>query len=296
LFGYENLIFSGTGSQTINITTSSKIINCKVTNTSTTASRNGITIGNNSLIDNCEIVSYRGTGVSTTTLNSCFIKHSYIHDCVTGNAGAVGNQFVFGNIFENCTTAAVSNSNANTSNAIIEGNTLYGCENTLGIGISLAAGCSNTWIKNNIITGFATGASHGTAGQTSVFDNYNDYYNNDSDVSNITKGGNDIAVAPAFTSVSQITGTAGAFVAGGNKLVDTSKNFSSLGVVAGDCVNITGGTGATTGLYLVNSISTTTNPNDTLDITIPASPGTNVTADKTYQITIGHNFLPTGSI
>src|SRR5204863_5745937 len=64
---------------------------------------------------------------------------------------------------------------------------------------------------------------------------------------------------------------------------------TTLGVVAGqDCVYIVSGTGVTAGIYGISSISTTTNPSDTLNLDI--NPGTNTTADKTYQITLGHNF------
>ena len=47
-------------------------------------------------------------------------------------------------------------------------------------------------------------------------------------------------------------------------------------------------TGVTAGIYGISSIATTTNPNDTLVLDL--APGTNTTADKVYQMTVGNNF------
>jgi len=191
--------------------------------------------------------------------------------------------------FESNVTGATVDTGTPTGIRWYLGNTLYGAENKLGVGINFGTADTGRVI-NNIIYGFTTGIS--ATSSTQSFSDYNDMYNNTTDVTNWIKGRNGVTVNPSFTNVGQVTGTTGAFVAGNNKLVDTNKNFTTAGVVAGDTVLITGGTGAPSPSYhyLIDSISTTTNPNDTLNITIPAGPGTNTTADKTYQITIGHNF------
>jgi len=69
------------------------------------------------------------------------------------------------------------------------------------------------------------------------------------------------------------------------KLIDTTKNFTALGLIAGtDKIMITG----QTKLYSIASISTTTNPNDTLTLT-PASGYTvpNLTGNASYSVYFG---------
>ena len=288
-----NIIHTGTAATVVTGGTNSKFVNVKITNTSSTANRIALGGVANNLVFNSELVSYRGPAFDT--IATFFMVGNYIHDSNYGVLfrGGTGAYIIVDNVVENNVTAAVSvRTTAATGGIYILNNTLYGAENKLGQGItlSLVAGGSQATAINNIIYGFVTGAVGSDAAQSASFDNYNNYYNNTADTSNWMKGANDQAVDPGFTSVSQVTGTTGAFVAGGSKLVDTSKNFTTSGVTAGQTVYIKSGTGITAGLYLIDSISTTTNPNDTLDITIPASPGTNTTADKTYQITLGHNF------
>jgi hypothetical protein len=291
-----NVIVTGTTATNFNVGANNKIINCKIVNTSATANRNALTIGDSaSFVFNSEFISYRGRAISST--NGTNVFGCFIHDSDTGiyhNATGYSAN-ILNNIVSSNVTGAINIVAATTSGMQVVGNTLFGSTNTTGTGLNLATGATNMRFYNNIITGFATGVIHADT-QTVGFDDYNNYYNNDADVTKWQKGVNSVAVDQSFTSVSQVTGTAGAFVAGGSKLVDTSKNFTTSNVAAGDVVYIVSGTGVTAGQYLIDSISTTTNANDTLNITIPASPGTDTTADKVYQITIGNNYLPTGNI
>ncbi len=285
-----NVIFTGTAATMFTSGSGAKLVNCKFMNTSSTVDRVAVLVALDNLAFNGEAVSYWGLAVqlwsSSTTLSTFYIHDSNVG---VGHGFTTSDHVIESNIIADHVTAAIRYTGADTDFHFIRNNTLYGAENTIGIGVSLASGVTDVELIGNIIYGFATGVSHGAV-QSVGFDNYNDYNNNDTDVTNWTKGANDSALAPTFTNVTQVTGTTGAFVEGGSKLVDTSKNFTTLGVAAGEIVYITGGTGSTTRKYLIDSISTTTNPNDTLNITVPASPGINTTADKTYQITLGHNF------
>ena len=288
-----NIIRTGTGTTVLGGNgVTKKLINCKVTNNSSTAARNSIS--DFGWVVNCELGSYRGNAINTSSSSSfvkiygCYIWGSNNGVTIGGTGGSM-NRSIMNSIIESCVTNAIVFTGAQTGDFLISGNTLYGSENTTGTGGNFITGTTQVKILNNIIYGFATGVSHADV-QTVGYDDYNDYNNNYSDVSNWTKGANDSVLAPSFTNVGQVTGTTGVFVAGGSKLVDTSKDFTALLVAAGDIVYIVSGTGVTAGNYLIDSISTTTNPNDTLNITIPASPGTNTTADKVYQITTGHNF------
>ena len=281
LFGtnYEsyNLMFTGTGSSMIQMGINNKAVNCKSTNLSTTADRNAFLGGTDVQLINCEGISYRGRAYASTVIYviACYFHDSNIGINSTATAGAI---IILNSIIVDNVTSAIAIA-VNTNAVQIMGNTLYGSENTTGTGVSLAAGATDTTIINNIIYGFVTGVSHGTAGQTIGYDDYNNYYNNDADVSNWTKGSNDQAVNPTFTSVAQVTGTTGTYA--GTTLTDAGK-FGS--VVAGqDYIYIISGTGMTAGIYGISSATA-----DTVVTDLDA--GENVAGDVVYQITIGRNF------
>lgn len=282
------IITTGTGDPPFQTATSGKMVHVKGVNTSTSAGRRALlTNGTAAAGFFLEGISYRGIGIQNA---GGVIYGSYAHDSDIGivDAATTGVRMLIGNVSESNVTAAIKYSAAATGGTIVLNNTLYGSENTTGTGFLLTTGTTNVRFVNNIVSGFATGLSHPDS-QFVAFDDYNDYYNNDSDVSNWQKGSHDIALNPQFFNVGQVTGTAGAFTAGNDRIVDTSKNFTVLGVVANqDYIYIVSGTGVTAGIYAITSIATTTNPNDTL--VLSPAPGTNTTADKVYQITTGHNF------
>jgi hypothetical protein len=288
-FDIYNVRFTGTSANEITPAGASKIVNCKIVNTSTTANRSAININAaDILLLNDEFISYRGRAVSLSSGGS-LINGCWIHDSDTGiYISATSAYNIINTIISSNVSYGIFVNIANISRFVVNNVTLYGSENTTGVGINLITGVTDFLLTNSIIYGFTTGITHVDT-QTVGFDDYNDYYNNDTDVSNWQKGANDVAVAPSFTSVGQVTGTTGAFTAGNDRIVDTSKNFTSLGVVAGrDYIYIVSGSGVTAGIYGISSITTTTNPNDTLVLDI--APGTNTTSDKVYQITIGQNF------
>ncbi len=287
-----NLEVTTTGSNGLVTGTGGKIINCFTINKSTTANRNAFRLNADALVLDCEGVSYFGYAMNTA---SGVVQGCYLHDSKYGVDLPNGSNvfFLLNNIIASCYNSAIYDSVAQVGRGHIAGNTIYGAENKTGTGVNLITTTTDISLVNNIIYGFVTGVSHADV-QSVGYDDYNDYYNNTTDVTNWDKGANDVAVDPVFTNVGQVTGTTGAFVAGGSKLVDTSKDFTALGVVAGDYVYIISGTGVTAGVVRITSISTTTNPNDTLNTDV--NPGTNTTADKVYQITIGHNYAITGSL
>ncbi|MFZ2937669.1 MAG: hypothetical protein WA066_03070 [Candidatus Omnitrophota bacterium] len=279
-FEIYNLIFTGTAANSINIGINGKLVNCKSTNLSTTINRNSIAMYNPSYVFNSGSISYNGNAITYGDIIGHIIG-CYIHDSGVGIfSSAIGSKVtILNNIIESCFTASIQFTGAQIGTNVIYGNTFYGSENTTGIGVSLAAGITDIKIMNNIFYGFATGVSHGTAGQTVGYDDYNDYFNNDTDVSNWTKGSNDQAVNPTFTNVAQVTGTTGTYA--GTTLTDAGK-FGS--VVAGrDYIYIISGTGMTAGIYGISSATANTVVTD-LDA------GENVAGDVVYQITIGRNF------
>ncbi len=239
----------------------------------------------------CEIICYRGYGVALNQVSGTGVSAAignYIHDCSTGVIGGVQGDLI-NNIIASCSSKAID---GNADNGmIVYGNTIYGAENKLGIGINTP---SISTFLNNIIDGFVSGFG----GSATTYAGYSDYncFNNNTNNINATDSGaffgaNDLTTTnPSFTSVTQRTG-ATATTTSGNHLVQSAATFQTWGITAGvDCVYIKSGTGVTAGIYGILSVDSETQI--TVDVTLTA----NATADKVWQITQGHNFLPTGAI
>lgn len=282
----NNITFTGTSTSVIANGGGTTYAYCKVKNSSTTAGRFAANIsGGNGLYIACELISYLGTAVSATggTTN---IVGCYIHDSDIGINVSGANSSIVSNIIVSCVTEAIIEQSAYN---LIYGNTLYGAENKLGIGI--AQPYPRGLKINNILYGFVSGYGGVDTQYCGVAD-YNSFFNNTSNINASTTGAffgaNDVtATNPSFTSVAQVTGTTA--TSSGTTLTDSGKNFTTAGVIAGqDYLYIISGTGATAGIYGITAVGTTT-------LTTDNSLGA-ISANGTYQITTGRNFLPTGAI
>ena len=277
---WKNIQFKGTGFSVLTLGNRDKLINFKLTNNSTSADRVGLTGGNNLFCFASELICYRGIAI-TTAAGNYIIDSCYIHDSKTGLAhtGAGQPGTFTNNIFKNFTTFAMNFTASGTESLNIFRNTFHGC-NVTGTAINFAAGIQLPRVYNNTISNFATGIAHAGT-QTSQFDNYNNMFNNTTNVSGWVQGANNIALDPAF-AVSDVLGTTA--TTSGSVITDSSKDFTALGVTAGrDFIYIVSGTGITVGIYGITAVGTTT-------LTLDIAPGTNATADKVYQIVNGANF------
>jgi hypothetical protein len=271
---------TGTAAAVLTCGAASQIVGCKIINSSTTAARNAITMAADSLILSCDVVSYRGNGINSgSTAN---IIGNYIHDSNVGISctSASSAYTILNNIVVSNVAIAISFTAATAIATVIMGNTLYGTETPQGTGINFIANNTDHRIINNIIEGFVTGISHGTTNQTVGYGNYNNFFNNTTDVTNWQKGRNDIAIDPAFTNVAQLKGISA--TTSGSVLTQTGADFSTV-VDNQDYVYIVSGTGITAGIYGITSHTTDT-------LTLDIAPGTNATADKVWRITTGRNF------
>lgn len=270
----------------------SQVINCFVSNTSTTGtsaiSAIAVALGN-------EAVCYAGSGINMNSGGTGVSAFgNYVHDCATygiipGAPGLCGS-----NIIAGCVTGAIQ-AGVNGGPIAITNNTLYGTENKLGIGFdNFSNGNAQLIFMNNIVYGFVTGTKGIASTTTQIFaayDDYNCYFNNTANTSATDLwplGAHDIFVNPTFTSVAQVTGTTATSAT--NVLTDSGKNFTSAGVVAGrDYLYVVSATGSPTiGIYYgITSVGTTT-----LNTDNALGTGSAIT----YQITTGRNFLPTGAI
>ncbi len=284
------LAFSGTNTSVVSSGANGKYVCCRFVNPSGAANRAAFTASTDCLCLGCEAISYRGRAVAIgNSSGPCFFG-CWCHDSDIGilASNAQPGVSIAGCLLTGHVSAAVSITAAYSQAILMEGNTLYGAANRMGIGISVVSGVTDLRVLNSVVYGFATGIQHADA-QWAGFGNWNDFYNNGADVANWQKGAADLAVDPGFVAVGQVTGTGGAFTAANDRLVDGSKDFGALGVVAGrDYLYIVSGTGVAAGIYGIASIATTGSANDTLVLDL--APGTDTTADKQYQITVGQNF------
>lgn len=290
--------FTGTGTSVCFGSTSSDgtIISCKATNTSTTAGR--AAFGGGGKYINCEGISYRGSAFILPAAASVPTGYFYneAHDSNIGfSADTTGNgsiTLLSGNIVRGCVTSAIDTTGTINCNTIIMNNTLYGAENKLGTGMNFVTALGRILAMNNNIYGFATGIAHADV-QASGYGDYNNFFNNTVDINTANhwqKGFNDTALNPNFASVSQVTG-ATATTTTGNHLVQSGATFVTSGVTAGrDYVYIKSGTGVTAGIYGILSVDSETQI--TADITLVAD----ATADKVWQITVGHNLAITNPL
>lgn len=276
----RNIIFTSTTATGIVLGNRNTITNCKFINLSTTTTRIALSLAAHSQIIGNELVSYRGTALSQGNL-ACVIFGNYIHDSNIGFSSSATTQYhnISYNLFVGHITAAVQFTGVDVIGASIIGNTIYGTQAKRGIGISLATGCEAFNAMNNIFYGLATGVSHADV-QTVGYDNYNDYNNNTADVTNWVKGAQDSTLNPTFGSVSQLTGATA--TTSGSVLTQSGGDFSAV-TDNQDYVYISAGTGITVGYYLITAHTSTT-------ITLDIAPGTNATADKVWEITVGRNF------
>ncbi len=287
-----NINISGTvAGSLLTIGSNGKAVNIKVLNNTTSAGRAAVQSGIDNLILNSEMISYRGIGLAPT--GNALIQGNYIHDSNIGISDSTTSAATFyvNNIVESCVTDAILLSAAKAGTAAFVGNTLYGSANTTGVGLLITTGSTDLYLTNNIITGFVTGITSPDA-QAVGFDDYNNYYNNDSDhtASKWQKGVNDLAVNPSFTNVAQVTG-ATATITSGNHIVQSGATFVSSGVTAGrDYVYYHTGSGAgVKGIYGILSVDSET------QITVDLALTADANADHQFQITTGHNFLPTAT-
>ncbi len=283
---WTSIIITHTAGTMVSASTRGYALYCKFVCSSTSAGAIAFNITNHITMLFCEIVSYRGVAIQSG--NSIFAYGCYIHDSDVGikNTNGSGNysHAYINCIFEGCVTAAISHSGAQDTSVLMQGNTVYGAENKLGTGLLLVTGGAGIKIFNNIFYGLVTALScadaSGSALGSSFLLDSNNFYNNTTDVTNLTKGPNDIALDPTFTSVTQTKGTNG--TTSGSVLTSSGASFPAFtpGV---DFLVLVSGSGITAGVYGIVSNTSTT-------ITLDIAPGTNATNDKVFQVTSGHNF------
>lgn len=266
---FSNMIVTGSPAGTLLTVTG--INNVKATNLTSTANEGAF---GGAIAVNSEMMTLNGSALKSAAV--VYASGDYFHDsvsCINENSSSA--VYAFGNIFEACITQGLL---TGAGNALIEGNTFYGNEAQIGVGINTAALTKN-YVVNNIFYGLATGIN-GTSLETSNLGYYNDFYNNGTNVNDWLQSPTSLALAPSFANETNDTGTTATSAT--TVLTDSGASFAVTNSV--DVVHITSitGSGCTTGAYLITSHTSTT-------LTLNNSAGTACTAIH-YFITQGHNF------
>lgn len=170
----KNISFIGSSATVVSLGTSSQFYRGKITNTSATADQYGVNVGTNSTLIASEIVCTNGRAVYMGT--SPKVINNYIHDSNTGIIITANGGVVIGNIIDTMTTYGIY-SNANRTDLVILGNTLYGANGGSSTAISLSSSQMLT-LLSNIIADWNTGV---TFSGYYAKEDYNLFYSNNSD-------------------------------------------------------------------------------------------------------------------
>jgi len=184
-WAFSNLRFTSSNDIAISTDDRGFFRNCRVEHTGATRAIYG---DSHMVLIDCYITSVSGAGIYTPqgymrVINSYFKTHN---KCIQPGGGGSTLQ---GNITE----SATSGIHCEASQNIIAGNTIYGCTNGIYLGTT-----AENFIYNNTISSCTDGLI-ASAATNQMWVDYNNYYNNTTDVTNITKGPNALAVDPAFT-------------------------------------------------------------------------------------------------
>ena len=279
----------GGGVAMFNLAANDQVIGCRITNNSTTATRTALVAYTNTLIMGCDICSYRGKAITETNVAGVRLIGNYIHDSDMGIIFGTtqAGHTVINNLFVGNYSIGLNISTAWTNGFVFYGNTFYGAENKLGVGMNIFTGTTGSWYLNNIFYGFTTGISMPDT-PNDMYSDYNDFYNNGTNTLNIDHKPHDLFVNPQFANVHQLVNT-GTVTAGASDLTltDTGQNFSSV-VAGSDFIDIISGVNVTTGTY---GIVTVAPGADTTKIVLDLDPTPSSTGSSiVYSLTTGRNF------
>ncbi len=282
---------TGSGTTGFNLGASNKVLFSKFMNTGTSAGNGAITANantTNSMVYGSEAWSIRGKAFNgASTNNVVTLVGNYFHDsdiCVLDGTTTATSTYV-NNIIEGCVTYGMQWTGTKTGVSFVHGNTIYGSENKdRGTAVSIATGSTNAArMSNNIVYGWTTGVSSVDSLIKIFYLDFNNFYNNTTDVSNVTLGANVTTTNPSFQGVSQIALTTATTSNTGNTLTKTGATFVTSGVTAGRDFVYISSTSGTVGIYTISSVDSET------QLTLGQAPG-NSTGNVTASITLGHNF------
>lgn len=238
----QNLIFTGTGASIYTVPATCVLINCKSTNSSTTANQTAFAASSsNCYFIGCEASSLNGYAFAPT-FGSTFVG-CYAHDSKTGFNMASGGSAIINSVMETCTNGV----------GLVNLGKVVGCTiRNCSVGVNGGTLADNSFI-NNIIADCYVGASWSSSVPSNVW-MYNCFYGNTTPRTNVTAGDTDIATDPVLTGVCG-KGTDGASTAA--SLVFTSASNPFADVTTSDYLALFAGTGSGIKLavYAITSVA-----------------------------------------
>jgi len=192
----EHLTITGTDTYLFNVGLSCVVTDVRCINTSTTANRAGAVVGGvASAWTGCEFVSPAGDGCLVSN-NAPIFLGCYFHDSATGCDVANSYALFIGCMFDTCTTGA-SVTNTKVTERFVNC-TIFNCVTGVGNGTTV----KGNQIVNCIFRSCGTALSSGDDWRSSHFVDYNVFYGNSTDVSNVAKGPNTLTSDPELTITS----------------------------------------------------------------------------------------------
>lgn len=183
---FRNFRLTGTGTACLFVEDYCLVINCAANNTNSESAF--YVLDNNSKFIGCDGQAASGYGFRSSN-KTLSLYYCYVHDSATGTYCENYSDLV-GCVFDTCTTGILV---ADSFNVTIANNTIYNC--TTGIsGTTAGAGV----IYNNILHTCGTALSWSTL-TASIYVDWNCFYNNSTDRSNVAVGPHDVAGDPGLT-------------------------------------------------------------------------------------------------
>lgn len=204
----EDLIFTTENANGVRLDYGGLIRNCKITNSSGTAERYALVIGGSGVrVVDCELISTNGTALYASTSSGTILYANYIHDSAVGVV--VGqNAQIIANIIETCSATGLD---VNGFLCFVLNNTVDTCDNGIdGASDVGGSGVGGLLVLNNILSNNRNGAVWVANPRTNYWD-YNNFYNNGTDRTNVDAGPHDNDVDPGYTNAA-----AGDFSTGAN--------------------------------------------------------------------------------
>jgi hypothetical protein len=158
-------------------------------------------VGAYSIVTNCEFTdSTDTTGGSLITGSDCIIRGCYFHDMPKGiDMESTAVLTIDFNIFDTISGDAITCGFMGGNNCRISNNTFYNCGK--GIDFTGHTTVANVFILNNNFSDCTIGLDLHTDASNNYLD-YNNWYNNSTDLNNENKGSNATAYNPQFTNAS----------------------------------------------------------------------------------------------
>ena len=245
--------------------------NCSFANTSTTPGRSALLIGGTygSLL-NCTFTSPYGIGISSANLRGILISRCVIRDCGQKAILATTDGYwrVNDSVFDTC---GVGIEVSTASGWCINRCNFYNCIQGIA-----PTGAAYAWIIENCNFAFNGDGAKWEDGTNQLINwwDYNNWYSNTVDVTNVTKGANDTAYDPAFPQHTSLTDLA---CASGAPLNVTSATGFNGRWAAGDLIRIRGAVVnhwfAADAVYVVTAVV------DANTLTLNTTPGDGTTTD-----------------